>query len=232
MSDCCNMQRQIEDMKVQNSVGFIGSNYLGDNTVSMQRTSVQIYRLLINKKPVSILSIAEKVGMEEGEVKALISALPPSAIEYDENGYITAFIGLSIMPTKHKLFIDGKSLYTWCVFDGVFLPEILGKSANIITHCAVTGRMISVHLKPDALVSSEPKAVVMSIITPNKKAYNDSIRSIFCKHVNFFDSVDSYTAWKENNKNTEMLSLKQAHALAVQLNGARYKDINLGEKYV
>ncbi len=213
---------------MKNSLGFLSADYLEDNSRFVQKVSVEIYRLLMSGAPLSIRSLASNIGIEEGEVRTILSKFPPSAIEYDRHGHITAFIGLSITPTKHKLFVDKNILYTWCVFDGIFLPRILGKPVNIITHCAITNEDISVYVTPSAFISSEPKEAVMSIISPESNSCKDNIRSAFCNHVNFFSSEQSYEIWKKTNKkNTEMLTLKQAYAFAIQLNEARYNHINL-----
>lgn len=231
MPDCYDKQKLPKNKKLQNAIEFLSDEYLNNNTYATQKISVEIYRLLSKGKPISIISLANKMNMKEKNLKTLLSTFPSSAIEYNKNSDITAFIGLSITPTKHTLFVDDTKLYTWCVFDGIFLPEILGKPVNIVTHCAATNETISVHLKPNSFFLSDPRESVMSITIPNAQSCKDNIRGVFCNYVNFFSNVKSYNMWKRNNKNTEMLTLEQACVLAKQLNEKRYKDINLEEKY-
>jgi len=206
---------------------FLSNDYLGDNTVQMQKLSIETYRLLSEGTPVTIAAIAKKLGISDKESEALVSKFPPSVIQYDDNGAIVAFIGLSLIPTAHQFLLDDNTMYTWCVLDGLFLPELLGKPANIITYCPVTDKKISVQLSPDQLTSYEPKEVVMSFVTVDIKSCKDNLRSAFCNYVNFFQNSDAFKHWAEDKESASMITLKDAHVMAGQRNKIRYKDINL-----
>jgi len=227
MLDCCQELEAFDNGTKHDAASFLSTGYLAENTSSIQKLSVGIYRLLGNGTAVTFAALAQKLSMDVKETGTLLSELPPSAIQYNDGGVITAFIGLSLAPTPHRLLLDHRVLYTWCVFDGLFLPEILGKSANIITHCPVTGEKISVHLASDKLISYEPRDAVMSVVTPDAQSCRNNLRGAFCEHVSFFLDTETFRLWAENKENIKMMALEDAYLLARQQNKARYKDIHL-----
>jgi hypothetical protein len=58
-----------------------------------------------------------------------------------EDGAIVG-IALSLRPTRHRFRVRGHDLYTWCGFDALFLPIILGERAGVASTCLVTGAEI------------------------------------------------------------------------------------------
>ncbi len=78
-----------------------------------------------------------------------------------------AFHGLGSSPTLHRFEVDGRRLYTWCVFDALFLSQVLGKVAELSTRCPVGGDGIEVRIAIDRLEYVRPAAIVMSIVAPD-----------------------------------------------------------------
>src|SRR2546422_6561781 len=49
----------------------------------------------------------------------------------DDEGRVLGFGGLAAAPMHHRLEVDGRTLWTWCAWDSLFIPEILGKRARV-----------------------------------------------------------------------------------------------------
>jgi hypothetical protein len=61
----------------------------------------------------------------------------------------------------------GHDLYTWCGFDALFLPIVLGERAEVAWTCPVTGEAIHLTVEADGTISgAEPPGVVVGIVGP------------------------------------------------------------------
>ncbi len=206
---------------------FLAEGYLARNTRDIQRLSLATYRLLALGRPVSMSLLEEKLDVPKGEVSALLDALPPSVLERDDEGSIVAFIGLSLSPTAHSFVLGERTLYTWCVLDALFLPELLGERARVATNCPSSGGAITLEVAPDRIVASSPPGVVMSVVAPDAEACRDNLRGAFCSNVNLFANAESFASWAKERTGVACVPLAEAFDLARTRNRERYPDIDL-----
>lgn len=206
---------------------FLSDGYLADNTPRAQRLSVAIYRLLAKAEPVSIADLSDALGWPEADVRALLGSFPASVLDRDARDRIVAFIGLSLTPSAHSFELDGHRLYTWCVLDALFLPEILGKAAVLATRCPATGAPLRVALAPDRIVEASPESAVMSVVAPDAGRCRDDLRGAFCNHVSLFSGPDAFAVWAADRAGVASVSLAEAHAMGRRRNAARFADIRL-----
>jgi Alkylmercury lyase len=92
--------------------------------------------------------LATACSVPQDRIEPFLREFLPSAVALDHRGVIIAFSGLSLVPTHHRFAVDGTMLFTCCAFDALFLPEILGKPATLITRCPGSGAELSVELAP------------------------------------------------------------------------------------
>ena len=206
---------------------LLEAGFLDNNTPEIQRLSVTLYRLLAKGKPVRRDDLAAAMAMTSDEVAALLSTIPPSAIDFDKSGAVSAFIGLSLAPTRHEFRVGGLTLYTWCAFDALFLPRILAKPANILTFCPATKNAVEVLMGRRRLVAVDPARAVMSIVAPDRKSYARDLRGTFCCHVNFFTDAAAFEGWAEGRDDVACVDIAEAVRLAALRNAARLGDIDL-----
>ncbi len=190
-----------------------------------QRALLTLYRLIAEGEPVSVERLAVKLGLDDNTVRNLLGRLPPSTYQYDEPGRIIGFGGLSQTPTRHQFMVGGRDLYTWCAFDGLFLPQLLGSPARITTACPVTRADIRLTVTPEGVEKADPDGVVMSFVMPETAGYRADLRGTFCRYVNFFASDQAGAAWLTENAGAAMLSLAEAYALGRIRNETGFKDI-------
>ena len=226
------MSRGRDDIEARTEI-LLEAGYLDSNPPELQALCIAVYRLLLKGAPVSDSDIARATGFGAARIAELFELIPDCACERndtndanDANG-ITAFIGLSITPAKHRLVMGDGTFHTWCAFDALFLPPLLGKEAEIITRCPASDEEIRVRLSPDALLSVEPGAAVMSLVAPDQDAYRRDLRGSFCCNVNFFRDREVFEAWKQEDREIEAISLQDAFALAQRRNAYRFPDIDL-----
>ncbi|MCH6589762.1 MAG: alkylmercury lyase MerB [Proteobacteria bacterium] len=190
-----------------------------------QRALLTLYRLIAEGEPVSVERLAVKLGLDDNAVQSLLGRLPPPTYQYDEPGRIIGFGGLSQSPTRHRFTVGGRDLYTWCAFDGLFLPALLDSPARITTACPVTRVDIRLTVTPEGVEKADPDGVVMSFVMPETAGYRADLRGTFCRYVNFFASDQAGTTWLTENPGAAILSLAEAYALGRIRNETGFKDI-------
>jgi len=186
-----------------------------------QRVSVQIYRLLAQGKPVSAKLIAASLDLEPGVVNQILDSW--SGTYYDAAGSIIGYWGLALQETKHRFEIDNHSLYTWCAWDSLFIPEIIGKTAKVTSTCPVTREQIRLTVAPHKIVA-KPEHAVLSFIKPEAAKLQESVITNFCHYVHFFSSGKAGQHWVSEHHGTFLLSLDDAFALGHRINKLRYQD--------
>jgi len=199
--------------------------YMGDNPPPLQRVSVWIYRALAAGRTVTRASIAEAMGTTEAEIDCLLAHVPASAIDVTVEGEITGFVGLSIVSASHEFIVGSRTLYTWCAFDALFLPALIGQDAVLKTRCPETGERIEIELSPTLIGATKPAAPVMSLAETDTASCCDDLRAAFCSHVNMFADQGAFERWKGNRDGVVALHLDDAHQLARQRNAWRYPDL-------
>lgn len=206
---------------------YVTRQLLAVNTPEMQRLTVALYRLLGRGAPVEYEELGAACGVLAEQTKQLLSEFPPTTVALDEHGAIFGFGGISLVPTHHRFACKDVELCTWCVFDGLFLPEILGETATLVTHCPSSGVELTVDLAPDRVRAASPSGCVMSIVSPDVKACCDDLREAFCDHVNLFKDERTFLVWSRNRQDVGCVTLEEAQLFARRRNAMRYPDVEL-----
>lgn len=189
-------------------------------SVQEQRISKSIYRLMLQGEPLPASRIAASLGLLPEVVNLFLENW--GGIYYNDAGSIIGCWGLSLPETRHRFEVDGHQLYTWCAWDALFIPGIIGKTAIVTSICPVTGSLIRLIVSPVELESVTPAAVYVSFIEPEASSLQQSIVKSFCHYVNFFSSESAGAHWVSANPGTFLLPLKEAFALGHRKNELQY----------
>jgi alkylmercury lyase len=65
----------------------------------------------------------------------------------------------------HKFIVNGNELRTWCAWDTLFMAQVLGMTASVISECPVSHKTVSLTVGPDKVENYNPKEMVVSIVT-------------------------------------------------------------------
>ena len=206
---------------------FLTDGSLYPDSPAAQRVSVNIYRALALGEAIARNALADRSGIERDALGELLQTFPESTIELDDAGDIIGFVGLSLKPTNHRFEIDGQPLFIWCVFDGLFLPKIIGKAGKIVTNCPQSNQTIEVGVAASKIHYCHPPSTVMSIIAPDVDSCRENLRGAFCSHVNFFKDRNAFRQWSGNSEAMSSLSISEAFKLAKERNISRFRDIRL-----
>ena len=200
--------------------------YTGENPKDLQKASLYIYRALASGKPISFASIADHLGTPLDAASRLLNLVPQSAIELDDDGHIVGFVGLSLAPTAHRFETTERSLYTWCVFDALFLPSLIGQAATLHTTCPNSHTDIEIKVTSSTVAAIAPDSPVMSLTKTDTKSCCKDLRGAFCDQVNIFADQAAFDEWRLDRSDAISVSLSQAFSLAQQRNAWRYSDVD------
>ncbi len=189
---------------------------------SDQRVALVLYRELAKGAPVSVEKLADAVEVSTDGAKEILNADPFKSLVYlDEQGRVSGFGGLAAAPMHHKLEVDGRELWTWCAWDSLFIPELLGKTALVESQDPANGEIVRLTVSERGVESVEPEGTVVSFLLPDANDFKESASKVmanFCHFVFFFASRKSGEAWAADHEGTFLYSLKEASELARRLN--------------
>ena len=159
-------------------------------SAEQQRLALGVYRLLADGEPVEQDRLADRVGVAHGRVAALLDDLPGVYLDDSERGI--GFWGLTIRPMAHRLLVDDRVLYAWCAWDTLFLPELIGKPAQVRSTCPTTATPISLTVRNHDVTDVAPASTVLSFLHREQPFDADAIAT-FCHYVHFFaDGAAAY----------------------------------------
>lgn len=181
-----------------------------------------IYQQLALGKPLSLERLAEILEQAVEAIKQKLAQW--GSVFYNNSGEIIGFLGMTVDETHHRLQINGITSYAWCAWDTLFIPKLVGATAQVTSCCAATNEPITLTVTPRG-VHSAPADIWVSFLLPDEKAVQESVTTSFCCHVRFFSSKATGEAWTNQHEGTFLLTLDEAFEIGKQVNAARYTDI-------
>ena len=185
-----------------------------------RRVALATYRRLARGEPVPQREIADEAGVAEAEVRRILGGW--IGVYTDAQGRVIGFLGLAIPKTKHRFEVDGVRLHTWCAWDTLFLPELLGKTARVESACESSGDPVRLTVSPTGVESVEPASPVVSFLAPDAWRFRQNIMQNFCHYIHFFRSHQDGAAWIAEHPGTFLLTLDEAVELARRKNRAQF----------
>jgi alkylmercury lyase len=191
-----------------------------------QRAAVVLYRELAKGQVVDAAQLGQALGVAPAEARALLERDSIKAFVYpDEQGRVLGFGGLAVAPMHHRFDVGGRTLWTWCAWDSLFVPEILRQSACVTSPDPESGEVVRLIVGPDQVASVEPPGTVVSFILPDAQVFGTSAANVmakFCHFVFFFASRLSGERWVAKHPGTFLYSLDEAFSLAKRLTARNF----------
>lgn len=191
-----------------------------------QRAAVTLYRELAKGHAVDAAQLARALGVSLAEGRELLKRDSIKAFVYaDDQGRVLGFGGLALPQMQHRFEVDGRTLWTWCAWDSLFIPEILGKTARVTSPDPESGEIVRLLVSPDEIDSVEPADAVVSFVLPDARDFQNSAVNVmanFCHFVFFFTSRSSGERWVKKHPGTFLYSLDDAFVLAKRLNAKNF----------
>lgn len=172
--------------------------------------ALSLVRLLAHGRPVTDAVLAAAAGHAIDDVATQLAHWPN--IERDADDAVIGFSGLTLRPTAHSLQVDDRQLYTWCAWDTLFLPRVLGATAHVSSVCPVTGRRVQLVVNPEGIERADPDSVQVSF-PPLAGTNTADITGTFCCHVRFLVGGDAAQTWLQTHPGGHVLELVDAFEL-------------------
>ena len=169
-----------------------------------------LLRELTHGEPVSAAALATSTGRDDDDVTTTLAGWPN--VRRDQHGRVEAFAGLSLRPTKHRLDVGGRPLYTWCAWDTLFLPALLDEQAQVESTCPMTGTEVRLTVAPDRVLAAHPEDVWVSFPAPEQTTTHEIVES-FCCHVHLLAGADAAGRWAGARPGIFALGLADAFEL-------------------
>lgn len=191
-----------------------------------QTAAVTLYRELARGRPVSAEQLAAALQVRPERAHELLERPSIKAFLYpDEHGRVLGFGGLTVAPMQHKFEIGGRMLWTWCAWDTLFIPEILGAEARVESPDPVSGASVRLTVTPDDVAAVEPPSAVISFLHPDAEEFTKSAANVmasFCHYVLFFTSPETGERWTAKHPGTFLYTIDDAVELARRLNAKNF----------
>jgi alkylmercury lyase len=191
-----------------------------------QRLSLDLYRLLAEGQPVQRMELAKRLGTSVEAVNRTLESWP--GVFSDAQERITGYWGLSIASaygSPHTLRMDGRKLSAWCAWDTLFLPQLIGHTAEVESASPIDGSIMRLTVTPQQVERVQPVGAQMSVLVPDRKEMQKNVVTSFCHFVHFFPSGEAGDRWAAKHAGTFILSVHEAHILARLKNEAQYRDV-------
>ena len=177
-----------------------------------------MYAPLAEGEPLAPADVATNSGIPVKVIEKSFRLMKRSGAEFDESGNLIGN-ALTLRPTKHKFIVDGQELYAWCAVDTLFLPGLVGKTADVESICPATGERIRLRISPTGIESVDPSEAVVSVVVPGASAacgpgQGKGAHSASCQSMNYFVSREA--AWKHLGPDSDVaiLDVQEASQLA------------------
>lgn len=191
-----------------------------------RRVALALYREVAKGQPVDEAQLGRVLGISATESRALLQRDSINFLVHrDERGHVLGFGGLAAGPMHHRFEVDGRMLSTWCAWDSLFIPEILGRPARVVSPDPESGELVRLVVTPDRIESVEPAGAVVSFIMPDAQAFGSSAVNVivkFCHFIFFFSSRTSGERWVAKHPDTFLCSLDDAFTLAKRHNARNF----------
>jgi alkylmercury lyase len=160
-------------------------------TLAIRRAAFRT--LATSGQPVTIEEAATIAGLDAEvalEAAELIASV--GMAEIDE-GTIVGMDGLTTLPTKHRMVLDGVSIWTWCAYDIVGIAAAFRADAVGETSCGWCGKGIEIVVRggepaPDPAIGWLPQVDC------------SNVRAEFCPSALLFCSREHLDAWRSETQ--------------------------------
>src|SRR5438876_7731741 len=121
---------------------------------------------------------------------------------------------------------DGRTLYTWCAWDSLFIPVILGEEAEVESPAPGSTVHVRLRVSPRGVQRVQPPSAVMSFLLPSAETFQaDALKAMaaFCHFIFFFPDSHSAAGWTKSHPDTTVISMSDAFELGRRMVSARWR---------
>ena len=181
------------------------------------RLLIRLWRTLAAGHPLSDEQVNDIASTLEIAHDVAASVLRKTG-ERDDEGHIVGILGLSLEISSRRFHVNGQTLYTWCAWDTLLLPAMLGQTATVEASCEATEEKIRLTVTPERVEHADPSSAVISMVTASPTGSGlesaEDVQAVFCYFVHFFRSAETAAEWLSGKTHDgHILSVEEGHTL-------------------
>lgn len=120
---------------------------------------------ILNGNSASVDELAIQLSLSTDKARRYIKDMVDKGIlVVDEKWTVVGSHGLSLIPTDHRLSINGKNLFTWCAEDAIGIPAALGVDAVVISKCYQCNDPIRIEMASGEVLHSSQQDVCIWVV--------------------------------------------------------------------
>ena len=159
-----------------------------------RRAGIAVYRLLAGGIPVTAKEVGALAGLDPVRARRVLADLPTAR---HQGGLVTAFLGLQASPGAHRMRFGPVDTATWCAWDTLFIPLLIGRPARAESTCPVTAAPVVVEVDPSGAVAVEPAGAQLTFLG-SPRPYRGNVVEGFCRWVHFVADSAAGDRWRRD----------------------------------
>ena len=182
------------------------------------RASEFVLQSIASGNPISAEEFANNLGFSLKETQILMQGSRKSGADFDDKGRMIGN-ALTLRPTAHRLEIGDRTLYAWCALDTLFLPGLIGKTAEVKSTGAASRVPIRLTVAPTGVQQFDPASTVLSVVIPGisqacEPDQKGGAEGAACSSMNFFATREEAEEYLGAGTDVSILTVGQASELA------------------
>lgn len=174
------------------------------------------FQLLVTRaEAIASEALAEVTGLSLDRLAVLLDQLDRAGrIRRDGAGRVVGSAGLSVIPDRHEIEVEGRQFWTWCAYDILGIFGALAASGRALSPSPPDGNLIEVRF-----VCGRPQQSNAMLFRPEADLMSccENVYEEWCPNSNLFASRQLAEAWAaEHGLRGKVLSLDEAADLATE----------------
>jgi alkylmercury lyase len=174
------------------------------------------FRLLLSgAAPLGVEELTAKTGIRLERLSGLLDELDGAGrIRRNAAGEVVGSAGLSVVPDRHEIELNGRRFWTWCAYDILGIFGALGANGRASSPSPADGERIVVDFR-----QGRPMKLEVVLFRPDEELMDccDNVYEEWCPNSNLFASPELATQWAEQHTmRGRVLDLDEASDLATK----------------
>ena len=178
-------------------------------TTPEQRLLREGQRALVNGEALTVHELGRLAEVSPLEVPRMLGQLPGFA-HFDDVGRVVGLLGLSLQCSAYRFDAAGHIVSTWCGWDSLFIPRVIGMRARIASHCPITKKLIQLVVGPEGVISASSPDVRVSFLLGSETDEGSGVVGACCRHIHFLGSWQAADLWISEHPDGFVLTLDEA----------------------
>jgi alkylmercury lyase len=174
------------------------------------------FRLLLTKREgIELEALAHATGLNQQRVESLVERLDGAGrIRRDGTGRVIGSAGLSVVPDRHEVELEGRQFWTWCAYDILGIFGALRASGRALSPSPPNREVIQLDF-----VSGRPQHGRAVLFRPDADLMSgcENVYQEWCPNSNLFANRELAKAWAaDHGLEGRILDLEEASNLAIE----------------